>query len=195
MFAGLVVGVGLIVLAVWVLAASARPALIIRRDAVRIRRRLGMVRVPVREVTGVGLVFRRLASASGTGPRTGWYMVVWHSGRAELVGISYAPVLPVGDEVGAREKLLAVVPAARTAGGEPSSTCDFDPVSDTDPAKLAATYAGTVAREAYQYVLARQGPGGQLALAENQKHVNDGSIPAAAHVVAFWSPDGVIGSA
>jgi hypothetical protein len=154
----------LITLAAWVLAASARPALVLTGTTVRIRRRLGTVRVPVSEVTGVGLVFRRFGSVGATGLRSGWYLLVWHRGRAEPVSIAYAPVLQVGGEDQVREKLLAATPVTPAAGiGRSLSVQDFDPAIDTDSAKLAATYAGMVAREVYQHVLARQGPGGPLA--------------------------------
>jgi hypothetical protein len=76
----------------------------------------------------------------------------------------------------------------------------FDPVTQTDPERIAATYAGRVAREIYDRVLAYQGPSGFLATKQDQKHVpaNAGYlVPGVSNAPppgwAYWSPDGEFG--
>jgi hypothetical protein len=72
----------------------------------------------------------------------------------------------------------------------------FDPVTDTDPEQLASSPAGTAARDIYQHVLAWQGPDGQLATRQLQRHVRRGSDRGWGQLlVAYWSPDGQFGHA
>jgi hypothetical protein len=190
----LVLGAVLIGVASWMLARSGRPALAIDGDFMRIQRVVNRtqrwIQVAVSEVTGVGLVFRRLG-VSGSG----WYLMVWHGAeRGEPVYIRYVPVLRSGRDVRGAEKLLAA--AVEAPGDGPLSPFDlatFDPATQTDSAKLAATYAGRVARDIYQRVLARQGPAGPLASTEQQKHVRVADSLRTANVSAYWSPDGAIG--
>ena len=75
------------------------------------------------------------------------------------------------------------------------SVDNFDPATETDPEKLAGTYAGRAARDIYQRVIAHQGLAGPLAVTEQQKHVRIADSLLVGHVVAYWSPDGVIGHA
>jgi hypothetical protein len=146
---------------------------------------------PLDQVTGIGLVYKRTVGAPAP---LGWFLYVWTAGDVPCnVGIAYQPArwLYPADKV--RQKFLAVEPSATEVG----KTFDryrfayyFNPVTQTDPDKLAATYAGRVAREIYDRVLAYQGPSGLLAARQDQKRMTE---PGADFV--FWSPDGELGSA
>jgi len=193
---GIVVGLLWIGLACLFLPLALRPALVVSAEMLRIRHVYRQVRVPVGEVTGVGLVFRRYTNPGRTGPAPGWYLMVWHGDSAgELAAaICFTPTLRNVHDPRGWEKFLARPPAAPAFGGTPSfSTTSFDPAAVTDPAKLADTYAGRVARDTYLHVLERQGPAGLLALTQQQKHVAAAGQTESERVLAFWSPDGVIG--
>jgi hypothetical protein len=88
---GLVVGVLAITLDLWLLPLALRPALTIAAGSLRIPRgAFGTIRVPVTEVTGIGLVAERSTLRRAPPPR--WHMMVWHADeRSEPVSIFYAP--------------------------------------------------------------------------------------------------------
>lgn len=195
MIFGLAAGALSIIMASGLAVIAVRPALVLTPDMLRIIRAFSTVRIPVQEITGVGLVFKR--STPGSRAHTaGWWVRVWRDERGERVPISYQPVLRSSRDPRAREKFLAVTPALASGGVAVGfSLGKFDAATETDLAKLEATYAARVAREIYQRVLAKQGPAGPLAVTQQQKHVYIGSQFAAANILAFWSPDGVIGRA
>jgi len=83
----------------------------------------------------------------------------------------------------------------RSAGCNYRFGYHFDPVTQTDPHKVAATYAGRVARHIYYRVLAYQGPSGLLAVRQDQKHVPVPDAYRPAMQSAYWSPDGELGRA
>jgi hypothetical protein len=193
----LALGVPMIALAVWFLKMLLRPALVLAGGTLRLPR--GAFRtlcIPVGDVTGVGLLCTRpVPGASTRGAPPGWYMSVWHgAGRADRVGISYVPFALRAAGPRAARKFLAITPES-PAGSAPGRfhVRDFDAAAGTDQVKLAATHAGRVARDVYQHVLAQQGPTGPLAVTGQQKHVQASGIWAPKQVLAFWSPDGVIG--
>jgi hypothetical protein len=191
----------------WYLARSWRPVLVITGGCLRvwqfapIRLPYGnglfsrdATQIPLGDVTGVGLVFRRLGTTGDSG--SGWYLMIWHgSERGERVPIRYTPMLRTRHDVRGPRKFLAATPATpRGAVRPPFNLVDFDPAAETDPAKLAATYAGRAARDVLQHVLAQQGPSGLLAVIEEQKHVLVAEDLGTANVEAYWSPDGAIGA-
>jgi hypothetical protein len=157
--------------------------------------------VPLDQVTGIGLVYQR---AAGAATPDGWSVCLWTTGDIPRdLGITYAPFCWLFPPGKVRHKFLAIEPSA----AEPHERFDrykfsyrFDPVNQTDPHKIAATYAARVAREIYDRVLAYQGPSGLLATRQDQKHV---PVPAAFRPnstispvkTAYWSPDGEIGHA
>jgi hypothetical protein len=192
-YAFIPVGLVLILLGAWFLMLVLQPTLVLTADSLRIRR--GAIRVldiPLSDITGVGLVFRRFPSYGGRPPPAGWYLTVWHSqGKDERVGIAYAPALWRNSGPRAREKFLAgTAPSATPGAGARFGLDRFDPASETDPVKLATTYAGRVAREIHGRVLAQQGPTGPMAAADEQKQFpairEDGAL-------AIWYPDGAMG--
>jgi hypothetical protein len=197
----IILGLGIMIIgaATGLLVWSWRPVLVITGDSLRLwpaRRsaegKRGPLWIPVSDVTGVGLVFRRLGQTGDSG--SGWYLMIWHGDeRGEPVAICYAPVLRSGHDVRGPQKLLAAAPASPPGGIRPPFNLQtFDPAADTDPAKLATTHAGRVAREVYEYVLAKQGSAGLLAITRQQTHVPAKAL-GTADVEAYWSPDGVIG--
>jgi hypothetical protein len=195
---GLAAGVLLIVLGLWLLSIVVRPALVIAAGTLQIQRGpTHTMRVPVGDVTGVGLVFERSAPGGGNSAPPGWHMMVWHGDeRGEPVSIFYTPMLWSRGDPRAREKFLAITSAPPADNARQRFSLDnFDVAAETDPAKLADTYAARVVSDLYRYVLAQQGPTGLLAITEQQKHVRTGSRWAAKNILAFWSPDGVIGHA
>jgi hypothetical protein len=164
---------GLGLLLTGVLLRVRRPTLTLAPDLLRIVYGFRTIRIPVSEISGVGLVFtqqwaQRQVSSS-------WQLMIWRSGVVRGEWVPY---------FGARQPLM-----------RRSDIEKFDPATETDPAKLEATYVARVARDIYQRVLARQGPAGPLAVTEQQKHVPGGSPIADIRIRAFWSPDGVLGHA
>jgi hypothetical protein len=190
-------GVAMVMVALWALASMLRPALVLTPDAARIPR--GPFRtlcIPVGEISGIGLVFERSSLTTGRRPEPGWHMRVWHGdGDGEPVSITYVPALfSIRNDARVRQKYL--VPAPTLAADNPRrrfSVTTFDAAAETYPVMLAATDAGRVARDVYQRVLACQGPTGPLATIGQQRHIRAASLGAASSVLAFWSPDGVIG--
>jgi hypothetical protein len=156
--------------------------------------------IPLEEITGIGLVYQRSAGAAAP---AGWFLYLWTTGDIPRgVGISYAPARWLFPASKVRQKFLAVEPSAaekRERFDRYKFSYGFDPVTQTDPSKIAATYAARVATEIYDRVLAYQGPSGLLATRQDQKHV---PVPAAYFrpsitispvKAAYWSPDGEIG--
>lgn len=193
----LVVGVLLIVMAFGLAVVVLRPSLLLTPNTLRIVRAFHTIRLSVNEITGVGLLFEQVAQTGMAKPTPAWRMRVWHrtgDPRGEPVAIAYRPRLRSRHDPHGREKFLAVMPAPSSDGASGEFSIDtFDAATETDPAKMEATYAGRVAREIYQRVLAQQGPTGPLAATEQQKHVVSGGRFADVEVLAFWSPDGVFG--
>lgn len=199
-----VVGALFAVLSALLLWGAVMPVVVLTDSAVRSRQHLGAMVIPLEEIAGVGLVFRR--SGTGAPVPMGWYLTVWPvNGMPELTAISYVPFirsyLHPGRNAAAR---FLASDSSRTSSRTPFGIDSFDPVRETDLDKLAATYAAGVARAIYQRALARQGPSGYLASREEQKHVsavNPPVLPGLRNTysvrrnVAFWSPDGEIGYA
>jgi hypothetical protein len=194
----------------WGLALMARaslPVLVLTTHTLRRPRLFRRAQItPLDQVTGVGLVYR--GRPPGMYTPFGWFLFVWTTGDIPRdLGIAYRPRIWLNPPDKVREKLLALEPSV----AEPSRQVDFDhfslnlgpatrmdpsrfnPVTQADPDKVAATHAGRVAREIYDRVLAYQGPAGYLATSEDQKHVPANYGFSAASVQPFWSPDGEIG--
>jgi hypothetical protein len=156
--------------------------------------------IPLEEITGIGLVYERPA---GSATPAGWFLYLWTTGDIPRgLGIAYAPARWLFPASKVRQKFLAVEPSAaelRERFDRYKFSFRFEPVTQTDPQKIAATYAARVAREIYDRVLAYQGPSGLLATRQDQKHVPirassfspGAGIPATS--TAYWSPDGEIG--
>jgi hypothetical protein len=190
-------GVGAL-FALWGLAFMARaslPLLVVTTHTLRRPRLFKRAQIiPLDEVTGVGLVYRQVVGVSTS---LAWLLVVWTTGDVpRSLEIEYRPTgwLDPPDEV--QKKFLAKEPSAAEQGRHVDSfhfRYNFNPVTQTDPDKVAATHAGRVAREIYDRVLAYQGPSGYLAVREDQKHVPASYGPNASNNSIFWSPDGEIG--
>jgi hypothetical protein len=192
-YAILPVGLLLILLGAWFLILLLRPTLVLTTDSLRIPRgTFRVLDIPLSDITGIGLVFRRFIGYGSQRPPAGWYLTVWHShGNERRLGIAYAPALWRNSGSRAKAKFLAgTAPSATPGDGRNFSLAKFDPASETDPVKLAATYAGRVAREIHDRVLAQQGPAGPMAAAERQKQ-----FPAIREegALAIWYPDGAMG--
>lgn len=67
-----------------------------------------------------------------------------------------------------------------------------DEIRSTNPALLASSRAGRVARQLYDGVLAIQGPLGNLSRLQMQRHP-EVSASDAPETTAYWSPDGEMG--
>jgi hypothetical protein len=181
----------------WSMCWFLRPALVLKAGTVRMKRgALQTRRIPIDEVTGVGLVFQRAPYAGrGTGRQPpGWVLQLWFSVELPArIGIAYMPGLRSAHDPRGWEKCLAAAPALGQPGVRPPfSSRAFDPAAQTDPARLATTHAGRVARDVYDRVLAAQGPSGLLAATQQQKHVSGRTVQGTS-IAAFWSPDGEIG--
>ena len=175
-----------------------RPLLVLTTHTLRRPRVLRRSQItPLDQITGVGLVYRRRVRDPAPG---GWSLCLWTTGDILLdLGIycqlsfswRYTPEM-------VRQKFLAVEPSAAELH-KPFDryrySFNFDPVTQTDLSKIAATYPGHVAREIYDRVLAYQGPTGLLAMRQDQKHVPvPDDIPWLLQT-AYWSPDGELGHA
>jgi hypothetical protein len=191
----IVLGGLLIVLACWLLMMVLRPALVLTADTLLISRgAFHTTCVSVADIAGLGLIFRRCAMIGSQRPPDAWFLAVWQGAQpAVRTAISYLPALTTRRDARALEKYLAIPSAIPAPGSRRLSLDEFDPASQTDGEKLAATYAGRVAREIYHRVLAQQGPGGPLAVTEQQKHPDATGRWATDRIVAFWSPDGILG--
>ena len=171
---GVAGGVVVLIMWAWFVWVMLRPPLILTAHTLRIPLLVRTRVVPLEEVAGVGLVFRRPAGNHNRG-RAGWYVTVWPADNPPLdIRIAYRPA---------------------SWAGRPVRTDTFDPVRATDAGKLAATHAAWVAREVHDRVLAVQGPSGFLATRQQQKHIAPGAGLSAMRNAAFWSPDGELGYA
>jgi hypothetical protein len=179
------------------------PVLVVTAHTLRRHRFLSRTQIiPLDQVTGIGLVYKRVAGAPTP---EGWLLYVWTTGDIpSFAGISYsARWLRPASKV--REKFLAFdpSPAELARSVDPYHfSYHFNPVLQTDPLKIAATRAARAARDVYDLVLAYQGPSGYLAVRQDQKHVPiPGFEPASRGTpnplplerCAFWSPDGELG--
>lgn len=195
MYSGLVFGLLFIVMASSFLQLLLRPRITLRAGTLRIPRgAFHTTRIAVGDVTGIGLAFRLVSSATGRRVGAGWYLTVWHdAGAGEQTGISYVPMVWRYRGPAAAARFLVAGPAESGGhAGREFALDRFDPAAQTDVAKLAATHPGRVARDLYQRVLSLQGPGGLLAATEQQKHVPPSGHWSLATVLAVWSPDGVM---
>jgi hypothetical protein len=179
------------------------PTLVLTAHTLRRPRAFRRTRIiPLEEVTGIGLVYQR---AAGSATPQGWFLYLWTTGDIPRdLGIAYAPTSWLFPISKVRQKFLAVEPSAaelRERLDRYKFSFRFDPVIQTDPDKIAATYAARVAREIYDRVLAYQGPSGLLATRQDQKHVPvhaayfRSSTAISPVKTAYWSPDGEIGRA
>jgi hypothetical protein len=170
-----------------------RPQVTLTREAVRIPQVLRRTTViPVGAVAGVGLVFsRELGDSNMPGS---WRLVIFRAdAHPEVVLWGYALESRRWRENDARLRARYLLTPVSPGGVfDPGR---FDPVTETDTGKLAATRFGRAAADLYERVLARQNPDGPLARMQLQKHVPAESRWPPKHVIAFWSPDGVIGYA
>jgi hypothetical protein len=184
----IVYGLAMIVPAFW-------PLLVLTADALRRPRLLRRAHtIPFGQVTGIGLVYKR---APGARTPQGWFLYLWTTGDVPRdTGIGYEPARWLHPASQVWQKFLAVEPRAAKLRGPVDSrrfSENFNPVTQTDPDKIAATCAGRAAREIYDRVLADQGPSGPLAVRQDQKHI---SVPGAHRGQnAYWSPDGELGLA
>jgi hypothetical protein len=195
MYTGLVWGLLLIFMTASFLVILLRPRLTLRQATLRIPRgAFHTTRIAARDVTGIGLSFRLVNSASGRRLGAGWYLTVWDgAGTAQQTGISYVPMLWRYRGPAAAKKFLVASLAGTAEDARRDFSLDrFDPAAQTDVARLASTYPDRVARDLYQRLLSLQGPDGLLATTEQQKHVHMSGRWALATVLAVWSPDGVM---
>lgn len=189
--AGIVLGVSVALVGIALAVKVVVPAVVLTAHSLRRPRVLGRGHVtPFSEITGVGLVFQRKPGLPA--PR-GWFLYVWTAGNAPCaLGIGYQRARWLRPPGQVRQNFLAAEPGPGEAG-RPLDRREFgyrfNPVTQTDPAKIVATQAGRAAREIYERVLACQGPGGPLALRQDHKHV---PVPASDQI-AYWSPDGELG--
>jgi len=178
----LVVGVIAVGLGPLMLFAALRTPVILAADTLRVPKGFRRISLPVNDIAGVGLVFKRNQGGTGGLP-SGWYLMVWRcDGHFQYTGIGYIPaVFRRGNPGGGQSRSVSAV--------------KFNPVADTDSRQLASTYAAQVARDIYDHVMSRQGPSGPLAVQQLQKHVQAGGPWGTSPILAYWSPDGSIGPA
>jgi hypothetical protein len=191
----LVACIGLATWSVQDFGSAARPVVTLTREAVRIPR--SMLRtsvIPVGAVAGVGLVFSRPPGALNM-PDAWGLMILETDGRPHLVPVVYL----IGghssgeDDAGLRASYLLTPDSKASLPRKWFYRSHFDPVTETDTGKLAATTPGQVATDLYKRILARQGPSGPLAVMQLQKHLPADSAQPPLNLIAFWSPDGEIG--
>lgn len=124
------------------------------RSALRIPSGFRTVVVPIDDIAGVGLLYRK-HRAPDRSP-SGWNAFVWRrDGSMQRVG---------------------------------ALTCQL--AADVPPGQIAASRAARMARRLHDKIRAVQGPTGNLARLELQKHA---SVALTDNLVAFWSPDGNMG--
>ncbi len=114
----LVLGGLLVVLACVLLMMVLRPMLALSADTLLISRGpFHRTRVPVAEITGVGLIFRRFTMITIQRPPDGWFLAVWQGAKPVVrTGICYLPALTNRRDPRALEKYLAVPSALPAAG-------------------------------------------------------------------------------
>lgn len=182
----------------WFIMPAFWPALMLTTHTLRRPRVLRRAQItPLDQVTGIGLVYLRHV---GDPAPQGWFLYLWTTGDIPCdLGIFYSPISWLHPVRKVRRKFLAVEPSApervRPWVDNYRFGFRFNPVTQTDPDKIAATYAGRVAREIYGRVLAYQGPSGLLVLRQDQKHVPVPAVYDSVMQSAYWSPDGELGHA
>lgn len=125
-------------------------------------------RIPLAEVSGVGLRFRWLSGSNGL--PAGWYLAIWDAaGKAHQIEECW-------------------VSSHWTSADYRSASRPRETSED-----LAATEAGRMARGIYDRVWAVQGSSGPLATRQEQKMRDTTKWSRDISTYAWWSPDGEIG--
>ena len=131
--------------------------------------RIGRVRIPLSEISGVGLVFSWVTGRGGRA--AGWYLAVWDgAGKQHLIEESWVD-----------------------AGWTAHEYATNAPPTQTS-AELAATPAGQLARRLYDRVWGVQGSAGPLATRQAQKMRDTTVWTRDMNTFGYWSPDGDIGT-
>jgi hypothetical protein len=177
----IVAGVIFVVGGFAVAVAGLQPRVMLTQTTLRVPKGFRHVAMPVGDIAGVGLVFKRKANFDYLGGLpSGWYLMISPaSGELRYTGLCWMP---------------AVFRSRRTRRSS-LSAAKFDPVADTDLMTLSRSSAARAARDIYARVTAAQGPCGPLALRQLQRHVHAGGPAGTSPIVAWWSPDGTIGPA
>jgi hypothetical protein len=165
---GLAIAVGL---AAAVSAIGTLRGVVANQTEVRIATGWRWRRIPLADVSGVGLLFQY---SPGTGRRAlpGWYLTLW----SERDGRCQIPQLLVS----AHNWIPPATPHSEWH-------LPFE-----DSAALARTKPGLVALKLVQLIDRVQGPDGLLVTRHDEKHVVSDRF-AIPQSVAWWSPDGAMG--
>jgi len=136
--------------------------------------------MPTVEMAGVGLLYHK--EKYGRRAPSGWFVYAWRvdDSKEKLAPLFYNPgkLVEVGDETGRASRFV------KKGSG--------DEIRSTNPALLASSRAGRVARQLYDGVLAIQGPLGNLSRLQMQRHP-EVIASDAPETTAYWSPDGEMG--
>lgn len=136
-------------------------------DVLLIASGLRKLRLPLAEVTGVGLLFQWISGRNGL--PAGWYLNVWDAaGKQHRI-----------EEC----RVDSHWKAADYRTGRPRETSE----------ELAASEAGQMVRRIYDRVWAVQGSSGPLATRQEQKMRNTTRWTRDIDTYAWWSPDGEMG--
>jgi hypothetical protein len=162
----------------------------ISESAVRMPFRFRSITVPLKDIGGVGLVFTYWPFGTGYRTVSGWSLVVWRSdmSRYDNRAIMSIPVHVI--ENGTSKMKWGGIKPRRL-----DEAYLHRLVTTTDLTRLAGSAPGMIATAIYEHALRNQGPTGPLATLQLQKKITWSNADPAPLSVAYWSPDGEIGSA
>jgi hypothetical protein len=152
----------------------------IANDNLRIPRIISSTKIPLMEISGVGLLFKK--EMPGTKRSSGWYLYVWR-GDESLVRLGTSEFIP-------KRWVKPHDPNGRSHRFVMKGS--MDEIRSTDPAILAESKLGKMAKRIFDEVLRTQGGSGVLAVRQLQRHPHL-SLSQGTSLTAYWSPDGEIG--
>jgi hypothetical protein len=160
----------------WFVRGFGRPV-VVDHGALQIPKGFSTTVLPLSDISGVGLVYRRQPRAEG------WWLEVWDA---------------TGERVEIRRFVLSSWSYPRLAPGakrQEHGQRDWTiPVPHENADDLAASKPGRVAACLYDAVMSCQGSGGRLAVQAMQEHVEH-EPQRSDSPIAWWSPDGSMGRA
>lgn len=175
---GLILTVFAVPSLVFMFSGTMRPV-VLTENELRIPGVFGTTAIPLAELAGIGLLYQRTPN---TRAPEGWFLEVWgKDGKNRRVGRFLVAALRMPKPPPGQKRPFI------SFGRDPSLPLPHEDVQD-----LAHTRPGRIAKQMYDWVLARQGPSGPLATRALQKTVTFDRW-AATETWAWWSPDGTMG--
>ena len=143
----------------------------------RIPRVRGSRTVPWKDISGVGLIYRRFP---GTRAPSGWYLQIWTTSdeRIQIKRFVVTTLRQPPPPAGKRPFITSAFPPERLAH------------EDTD--ELGASHPGRAAKVIYDRTVMTQGNDGPLVTRASQKSMTSQG-PGGPTSWAWWSPDGSMG--